>query len=84
MIVRLNSLVRKCYKILTSTARMLTVLLMLNWMNSDSLDNSSLKHSEGCLVQPVQNMTENNNFKNESYNKGRMEGGGYFRIVVVL
>ena len=76
MIVRFNSRVRKCRKIPTFTARMLVVLLVLNWMNSDSLDNSSLKHSEGCLVQAVQNMTESNNLKNESYNKGRVEGGG--------
>lgn len=84
MIVRFNSLVRKCHKRLTYTARMLTVLLMLTWMNSDSWDISSLKHSEGCLVQPAQNMTESNNLKNESYDKGKMEGGEYFRIVVFL
>lgn len=58
------------------------VLLVLDGMNSDSLDNSSLKHREGCLAQPVQNMTGSNNLKNESYNKGRMDGGEYLRIVV--
>lgn len=57
---------------------------MLDGMNSDSLDKSSWKHREGCLAQPVQNMTGSNNFKNESYNKGRMEGAGYLRIVVVF
>lgn len=55
---------------------------MLDGMNSDSLDNSSLKHRQGCLAQPVQNMTGSKNLKNESYNKGRMEEGVYLRNVV--
>lgn len=57
---------------------------MLNWINSDSLNNSSWKHNEGCLVQAIQNMTESSDLKNEFYDKGRMEERGCFRIVVIL
>lgn len=49
-----NSLVRKCYK--AFTAVMLTVLLVLKLINCDHLKDSTLKYSEGWLVQPVQNM----------------------------